>query len=443
MPITVEVSDKYRILYNLPHGTHTVILIGGRGGMKTYEASKFIAYSSTIKKKRSVILRDEKERIRQTILNEIWQRYNTANSTGRLDAIYSKNDTELKEKATGDVLIYTQGFRASDNTKTANLKGPSDIDIAVFEEAEDIRDVTKFNTFADGLRKEGCIKLILLNTPDIGHWISKRYFTAHAIVDNRGEATGYYDLIPKEIPGVVIIKSSFKDNPYLPAHTISDYNGYGDPLHHLYDLHYYNTAILGYASTGRKGQVFTKVKRIKFADYMKLPFREIYGQDFGTARPAATVGVKFDNNRAYIRLINYKPLPVLEIAKLYSTLKFDQTDRIICDYAEPDSISKLANGFNELSSEDYMLYPELARGFYAVPCPSKDIQARIGLMAGMELYIVEEHQELEDEVNNFVYAQDKYGNYTDTPIDDFNHAFFDAAGYVIVDQRGLQNMRAY
>src|ERR1700688_488801 len=180
MGIEVEVQrlPEYEILYNLPKDTHTIILMGGRGGGKTYEASKFIAFSATIHKKRCVILRDEKERIRQTILNEIWQRYNTANEFGILDRFFNKNETELKDKSNNDVLIYTQGFRASDNTKTANLKGPSDIDIAVFEEAEDIRDVDKFNTFADGLRKNGCLKIILLNTPDIGHWISKRYFIA-------------------------------------------------------------------------------------------------------------------------------------------------------------------------------------------------------------------------------------------------------------------------
>lgn len=436
MEVEVECQPQFEILYNLPKGTHTVVLIGGRGGMKTHEASKFIAYSSTINYKRCAVLRDEKERIRQTILNEIWQRYASANENGILDRYFIRNETELKDRNTGETLIYTQGFRASDSTKTATLKGSSNVDIAIFEEAEDIRDVEKFNTFADSLRKEGCIKLILLNTPDIGHWISKRYFVPQLVED------GYFDLVPKDIPGVIIIKTNFRDNPFLPANIVSDYEGYGDPNHHLYNKHYYMTAILGYASTGRKGQILTKVKPISLAEYLALPYREVYGQDFGTASPAALIGCKFYQNTCWAREINYKPMDVLSIGKLYSTLKFNQQDRIICDYAEPNSISKLANGFKDLPPDDYQKYPGLSRGFYAVACPTKDISAGLTLMTGMSLYLTEDSINVWEEVNNYIYAQDKYKNYTDEPIDDFNHGI-DAWRYVVADQRGLTEMKAY
>lgn len=435
--IEVVAEEPFKILYNLPADTNLIIACGGRGGMKTYEVSKFIAYRSTIKQSRCVILRDEKALIKETILNEIWKRYDGANETGFFDSIYSKNENELKEKATGNVLIYTKGFRASNNKKGANLKGASDIDIAVIEEAEDIRDVEKYNTFVDSLRKQGCLIIIMFNTPDIGHFLIKRYFNLEQAED------GYYKIIPKKIPGFVCIQTSYEDNPHLPAHIVHNYRAYGDPNSVTYDKHYFLTAIKGLASTGRKGQVFTKVKPIKYADYMALRLTEIYGQDFGTASPAALVGVKLDGNKAYIRLMNYKPMPALELGKLYSRLKFNDRDRIICDYAEPDTIDKLANGWHDLDAQTYMQYPELGRGFFAVACPAKDIQARISLMTGMEIYVVEEHAELWEEVTNFVYDQDKNGNYTDKPVDAWNHALFDAAGYVIVDQRGKDNLRVF
>lgn len=430
--IKPNAEPEYQILYEQfrPKDTNLFICIGGRGGKKTHSVSKFAAYSAAIKKRRIVILRDEKALIKESILNEIWARYDHANQYGALDAECIKNDTELKDKKTGKTLIYTKGFRASDLQKKANMKGPSDIDIAIIEEGEDIRDKTKYDTFVDGLRKEGCIVIIMLNTPDISHFLVKRFFNLEVVED------GYYRLVPKEIPGFVCIQTTYKDNPYLPAHIIERYEGYGNPSHHLYDKHYYLTAILGLASSGRKGQIFTKVKPIKREDYIRLPFVEYYGQDFGTASPAALVGVKFDGNKAYVRLINYKPLPALELGKLYCKLKFTHQDKIICDYAEPDTINKLANGWRDLSPDVYVDYPKLASGFYAVKCPAKDIPARISLMTSMELYAVEEDIELWDEINNFVYSQDKYGNYTNDPVDDYNHAFFDAAGYVIVDQRG-------
>jgi phage terminase large subunit len=442
MPVQVERLPQYDILYNPPPETNLIVCIGGRGGAKTYEVSKYIAYSTTIKKKRAVILRDEQALIKETILNEIWTRYDTANEHGRLDRECIKNETELKDRKTGKTLLYTKGFRATSLVKTANMKGPSDIDIAVVEEGEDIRDKQMFDTFVDGLRKEGCIVIIMLNTPNLAHFIVKRLFNATPVLDDKGEPTGYFKLSPKDIPGFVCIQTDYTMNPFLTPNIIARYKGYGDPTHHLYDFHHYMTAILGYASTGRKGQIFTKVKPIPLAKYLLLPFKEYYGQDFGTASPAALIGAKFDGNTVYIRLLNYLPMDVLSLAKLYSTLKFDPTDRIVCDYADPISISKLANGFQDLSDDEYMKYPELANGFYAVKCPTKDITGHISLMKSMRMYAVEEDEMLWEEINNYVYAQDKFKNYTDDPIDDFNHAL-DAARYLIADQRGAGEMKAY
>lgn len=55
------------------------------------------------------------------------------------------------------------------------MKSVSNIDIAVIEEAEDLRDEDKFNTFSDSIRKEGSVIIIILNTPDVHHWIVKRF----------------------------------------------------------------------------------------------------------------------------------------------------------------------------------------------------------------------------------------------------------------------------
>lgn len=419
---------QYKILYNPPKGTNTIVCVGGRGGKKSYEVSKFIAFSATCRRKRCVIVRDEKARIKETILNEIWDRYDTANKNGRLDKFYTKNETELKDNETNKTLIYTMGFRASDLQKRASLKGPANIDIAVIEEAEDIRDQDKYNTFVDSLRKEGCLIVIMLNTPDLGHFLIKRYFNATQIED------GYFNITPKDIPGFECIKTTYKDNPHLPPHIVSNYEGYGNPEHHLYNLHYYYTAILGYASTGRKGQILTKVKPVTLKEYLALPYKEVYGQDFGTASPAGLIGCKFYQNTCWAREINYKPMDVLSLGKLYSTLKLNQNDKIICDYAEPNSINKLANGFHDLPPDEYVKYPELKRGFYAVPCPTKDISAGITLMSGMNLFACEESTNLWSEINNYIYAQDKYKNYTDEPIDDFNH-LLDSWRYVISDQQ--------
>jgi phage terminase large subunit len=421
--------------------------------MKTYEVSKFIAFSATVHKKRCVIVRDEKALIRESILNEIWARYDTANRDGHLDGAFVKNEHDLKDKQSGKTLVYTKGFRASDNSKRANLKGASDIDIAIIEEGEDINDPMKYNTFVDSLRKQGCIVIIMLNTPDISHFISKRYFTFEnvPILDSEGNfqydeygerlvEDGYFKLIPKKLPGFVCIQTNYTDNNFLPEHIIYNYEQYGNPSSPTYDKHYFLTAIKGYSSSGRKGQIFTKCKPYSIKDYHNLTLKEYFGQDFGTAAPAAFGGAKFDKNRVYARLINYEPKEVLELGKMYCNLKLTKNDRIICDHAEPDTILQLSRGWpaSKLDKEILAKYPQLVHGFYAVPCGPKDIEAHIGIMKGLELYIVNDNECGEaawEEVAKYVYNVNKSGEYTNDPKDGFNH-FWDQLRYVIIDHYG-------
>jgi phage terminase large subunit len=433
--IEVHKSPKFDVLYDLPANTNTVIAIGGRGGQKTYEVSKFLAFSATVRKKRTVVLRDEKALIKESILAEIFARYDTANESGALDRLFDKNEHELKDKKTGETLIYTKGFRASTTQKKANLKGEANIDIAVIEEAEDIRDKTKFNTFADSIRKEGSIIMIILNTPDIQHWIVKQFFRLEPVTledlpelkhITETDIDGYWKLVPKDIPGIVYILTSYEDNHHLAKHIIEKYRSYGDPDSHLYDLHYYLTAIKGFASSGRKGQILKKVKPISLKEYLALPYKEYFGQDFGTARPAGLVGVKKHRNTTWCRQLNYDPLPTLEIGKMYCKLQIHpQNDPIIADNADAKACDKLESGWNieELSPEEFSKYPGLANGWFIVRARkgADSINYGIETMTGMNLYAVEESTDLWEEVHNYVYAQDKQGDYTNNPIDDFNH----------------------
>jgi phage terminase large subunit len=435
----VPVNDKYVKLYDLPEDTNLIILIGGRGGVKTTEGSRFVSLQSSIKSKRCVILRDEKEAIKDSILNEVLLRFDEHDEHWNFSQKIERLDTGLKDKQSGQMLVFTKGFRASTKLKKANLKSVSDVDIALVEEAEDIIDPSKFDTFADSIRKQGALIIVILNTPPIGHWIVKRYFKRiHVeIKDEKGNPVeGYYDIIPRDdIPGFVCIKTSYKDNPHLPENVIQGYEAYGDPNSHKYDMHHYLTAILGYSSTGRKGQILKKVKHISLADYLSLPYKEYYGQDFGTASPAGFVGVKKHRNKVWCRQINYKPMPTLSIGKLYCQLKIHPTrDKIIADSADPKSIYKLSNGWNmdELHPDEFKIYPGLRNGWDVIGAVKGPDSIAYGLdaMIDMELYAVTESEDLWNEIENYVYAQDKFGNYTNEPVDEFNH-LIDPWRYVI------------
>lgn len=443
--VIVKNTGKFKILYNLPKDINTVVVIGGRGGRKTYEVSKFVAVSATSRKKRCVILRDEKELVRESILNEILLRYDTANCNNYLSQKFDRLDSGIKSLDTNEMMVFTKGFRASRLEQRANLKSISNIDIAVVEEAEDIRDETKFNTFADSIRKEGALIIIILNTPDILHWIIKRFFHIEQVtiqdvpelkqVQQR-DLDGYYKLVAKELPGILMIQTGFEDNPFLPDHIISNYRNYGNPESHLYNLHYYLTAIKGFASTGRKGQILSKVRPIKLKDYLELPYREQYGQDFGTSSPAGFIGFKVHRNSCWARELSYKPMDTLAIGKMYCTLKISTGDRIIADSADEKACTKLSTGWSghELDEQDFITYPGLRHGFNIIRARKgpDSIDYGLQLMTGMNLFAVEESINLWSEINAYIYAQDKWGNYTNDPVDDFNH-LIDPWRYGIMD----------
>lgn len=427
MAIEVHKHPRFDILYDLPAGTNMVILIGGRGGMKTYEASKYIAFSATIKEKRCVVLRDEKELIRESILNEILLRYDTANDNGSLSQHYQRLDTGIKDLKTSEMVVFTKGFRASATDKKANLKSLSNIDIAVIEEMEDIRDETAFNVFHDGIRKDGALVMLILNTPDISHWVLRRYFTLETVED------GFFDIIPKQIPGFICIKTSYLDNPHLPETIVERYRSYGDPSSHLYNKHYYLTAIVGLASTGRKGQIFRNWRSMTNDAFNAIEARSLFGQDFGNPSPAGLVEVKIVNSRLYVREQNYKPLTEKEIGITYCVLKI-QDEIIIADSAEPATIRKLRMGWTntELTADEVEKYPQLLKGFNVFPAFKNQgsITSGIKKLQDFEVFVTEGSANLWNEYATYIWATDKNKNPTDEPEDNHNH-LIDPIRYVV------------
>lgn len=438
MGVVVKCLPPFRVLYELPPETNTVILIGGRGGAKTRHASQFITLSATIKKKRCVVLRDEKELIRESILNEILMRFDAANEHGALSQFYQRLDTGIKDLQTSQMVVFTKGFRASQTDKKANLKSISDIDIAAIEELEDIRDEEKFNTFADGIRKEGALILMILNTPDITHWVIKRYFTLEKVDD------GYYDIIPKKIDGVLVIKTGFADNPYLPATVVERYRNYGNPASHLYNKHYFLTAIMGYASTGRKGQIFSGWKSITNDDFNAIEARSIFGQDFGTTSPAGLVECKIVNNRLYIREQNYQGMTEKQIAMMWCELGI-KDELIIADSAEPLAIRRLRAGWQieeltdaerkEAATPDTWKYGQLIKGWnvYSALKPPGSIVNGIKKLMDFEVFVTQDSKNLWTEYSSYIWATDKNKLPIDEPEDANNH-LMDGIRYVVTGQ---------
>lgn len=435
-------NPRYRALYEPNKDTELIIYIGGRGGGKTYEVSKAVAYKATIQGKRIQVLRDERAHIKESILNEVLLRFDSANKYGHFNGAFERLETGIKNLSTGEMCVFTKGFRASSLTQTGHLKSVSNIDEAVIEEGEDIRSEDKFNTYADSLRKEGSLIHFILNTPDVNHWIIKRYFNLYPVT-TEDEPTldpklldGYFKIEAKDVPGVEVVNVNYTDNEFLPDKIVRRYESYGDNESPNYNPHYYLTAIKGYSSSGQKGQIFKDYKVITIDEFSAIDAREIIGQDFGTSSPAATVNVKIVNNNLYIHELNYKPMDIKALAIKYCELGLTRDNLIIADSAEPDSIERLYFGlevYGMCTEEELEIYPQLADGWDIVPSKkgAGSIKAGISSMLAMNIHITEGSKNVLHEFVNYVWATDRNENPLDMPIDNHNHAI-DAVRMVVL-----------
>lgn len=408
----------YRPLYELKDDIWLIINLGGRGGGKSYEVSKFGAIMSLQFSKRVVVLRDQQSTIEQSILDEIKNRYNEINekSGNFYNKYFDFQARSLKNKQTGKDVIFTKGFQTSNVNQKANLKSISDVDIAIIEEFEDIRDEQKFNTFADSVRKEGSVIIINLNTPDINHWLLKRFYVLEDT-----EYTGYFRAVPRNTLGVLYTFTTFLDNPHLSKKTVEKYRSYGDLNSDLYNLDYYCNAILGLVSEGKKGRIYKNWKSITLEEFESLPYASVAGLDFGYSNdPNALIEVKRHNRSLYLRKVLYqKGMQNSETAKV-AKRDLRKNTEIYADSSDPKSISELQMyGLNVWPAQ---------KGPDSVDIGIKTIQ-------GFNVFYVQD-PDIESEYQQYSWKLDRNGNITDVPEDANNH-IMDALRYAVVSDIGM------
>lgn len=436
--------EKFKILYDLPKDTWLVINIGGRGGGKSHESSKYITLKAICEGKRTIVMRDEKSKIDESILNEVKKRFGEIDgaSNGYIRSIYDMQEGILKKrivKKTNDPnegsLIFTMGFRASQTGKVAHLKSISDIDIALIEEIEDLTDEDKFNTLADSVRNKDSFVMVNSNVPSKDHWFIRRYFTADPT-----EHDGYFKLSPKNVEGVVYIMTNYEDNPHLQPKTIKKYLSYGDPNSPMYDFHYYLTQIKGLCSSGIKGQIYTGWNRIPLDEYLNIPYNKYYYIDWGTNDPCAIGEVKIHQNQMLIRPLHYEPKQFKDVMIWLCQQGFTEKETIIVDSAIGSyMIGKMRAGFTTEDFTEFELeqYPQLRKGFTAMGVVKKGlngkefIETRIEMVKAMNVCVVEgnEGDKVWDEYTQYVWMLDKDGKPTGQPIDKHNH-HMDGIGYI-------------
>lgn len=174
----------------------------------------------------------------------------------------------------------------------------------------------------------------------------------------------------------VIIKSTYKDNPFLDKSIVEQIESLKFTDESLYQIY-----ALGEKAMSKKNVynnwTFLQEKPDKFIDF-------IYGLDFGFNHPTALVKVYYYDDEIYIETLIYESgLTAAELGERMKDLNVDEFTEIMCDYARPEAIHELRTmGFNTQNAD-------------------KSVKAGINNVKTFKVFASEYDQNLKKEYENF------------------------------------------
>lgn len=138
----------------------------------------------------------------------------------------------------------------------------------------------------------------------------------------------------------ILIKSTYKDNPFLPEsikRQIEDLKRTDEAQYQIYALGEKAISRTNIYNTWE----FLSEKPMRFKNY-------VMGLDFGYNHPTALMRVYWCDNDIYIEPVIYESyLTTSELIEKFKTLDINQTDDILADYSRPEIIAEMQNaGYN-------------------------------------------------------------------------------------------------
>jgi phage terminase large subunit len=204
------------------------------------------------------------------------------------------------------------------------------------------------------------------------------------------------------------IKSTYKDNPFLPKEQVREIESYKDVDENFWRI--YGEGERGHS----EGIIYPKWEL-----YSETPKGQtVYGLDFGYNNPTALIKVTEHDRNLYWEEKIYQSN--LTNQDLISLLKRTVTphDVIFADYAEPQRIEEIRRA-----------------GFNIRPTPAKDVKDRIDNIKSKRLFIHRESVNTQKEIKSYSYEKNKDGKpMKEVPIKLNDHAM-DAAGYAVMGIR--------
>jgi len=218
---------------------------------------------------------------------------------------------------------------------------------------------------------------------------------------------------------VTYIQSTYKDNPFLDASIVAEIERLATTDEDYWRIY----------GLGERGMSRATIFQFGATDVPTNARLLSMGMDFGfTNDPTALVAVYEADGCLYLDELLYQTgLTNNDIANVLTSLGVDRRSEVYADSAEPKSIEELyRRGFNVKPT---------AKG-------NDSVNAGIDIMKRYKLFITPRSKNLEKELRNYKWTEDKNGNLLNKPIDAFNHAI-DAARYAIFSKKNNPNFGRY
>lgn len=327
---------------------------------------------------------------------------------------FTTKKQDIVNNMTGSRIMF-RGIKTSSGNQTAKLKSIHGITTFVVDEAEEWTSEKEFETIMFSIRQKGIQNriVIIMNPTDSNHFIYQKYIKdTHKLVE--------YDGVPVQIsthPNVLHIHTSYLDNiDHLSEQFIKEAEAMKQN-----NPERYAHIFMGQWSDVAEGAVFKKWGIVdNFPDECKHVALAV---DFGySVDPTAIVRCGVIDNRLYIDELCYQT--GMLSGDIANVLKDYPRTFVYADSADPRLIKEIGN-----------------KGIliYSVVKGSGSIEAGIDKMQSMEIFVTKRSLNLQDELRNYVWAQDVNGNYINKPIDAYNHLIDASRYYALAELLGKVN----
>lgn len=234
---------------------------------------------------------------------------------------------------------------------------------------------------------------------------------------NPTDEHGYINQKLRYDKDVEVIKSSYKDNPFLSDEYIELLEGLKEQDENFYKIY----------ALGEYGQLSGIIyKPYETRDFPDTFDEVIYGLDFGWNVPTALVRIGIKENEYYLQELLYETqMTNGQLIDKLNEFKISASDEIYCDSQEPNRIEEICQaGYNAMASD-------------------KSVNDGIDFVKRQKLFTRPENVNLNMEAKIYCWKKDKNGNLLDAPVK-YNDHLMDAKRYAIYTHsknRGEPRMR--